>query len=115
MALAEHMVGTGSHSSLLVDTPEGSLDIAYEARAGDMFADYVERSNQIVMTANINASQLLRRLAERCGSDEMELVRMTEWTPLSEVQASEEDLFDRAFGEIEKALAAGGRVRHANA
>lgn len=107
MALAEHMTATGEGTSLIVDTPEGSLDIAYEARAGDMFADFVERGNQIVMTANINASQLLKRLASRCTESQMELVRMTEWAPLSEVQASEEDLFDQAFEAIERALVPG--------
>jgi ABC-type cobalamin transport system ATPase subunit len=109
MALARHMASEVSPAALLVDTPEGSLDIAYEARAGDMFADFVEQGHQIVMTANINASQLLRRLAKRCGPERMELVRMTDWAPLSEVQASEEELFDEAFETIEENLETGGR------
>ena len=88
----------------MIDTPEGSLDIAYEARAGDMFADFVRDGFNIVMTANINSSQLLIRLAERCGTDLMQLVRMTEWTPLTEVQAEEEDLFNEAYGRIEAEL-----------
>src|SRR5262249_43786425 len=35
MALSEFMAANGA--TLLIDTPEGSLDIAYEARAGAMF------------------------------------------------------------------------------
>jgi len=104
MALAEHMTNPSEGASLIIDTPEGSLDIAYEARAGDMFADFVERGNQIVMTANINASQLLKRLATRCTQARMQLIRMTDWAPLSEVQASEEALFDEAYSNIEHAL-----------
>ena len=106
MALIQHTTGEGNSASFLVDTPEGSLDIAYEARAGDMFADFVKSGYNMVMTANINASQLLVRLAERCGSDKMQLLRMTEWTPLSEVQAEEEELFDEAYARIETKLAA---------
>src|SRR5271157_4616400 len=104
MALAEQMSDPASRSALCIDTPEGSLDIAYEARAGTMFADFVLNGHQIVMTANINASQLLRRLAARCGEEHMNLVRMTDWAPLSEVQASEEDLFDEAYLAIEAEL-----------
>ena len=104
MSLAQYMSDPDGHAALLVDTPEGSLDIAYEARAGSMFAEFVRDGHQLIMTANINASQLLIRLAEQCGSDLMRLVRMTDWTPLSEVQADEEPLFDLAYANIEEAL-----------
>lgn len=106
MSLAQHMTGGGS--CLLVDTPEGALDIAYEARAGDMFASFASGGDQIVMTANVNTSQLLLRLAERCGHDGMQLARMTDWTSLSDVQVREEKLFERAFDSIDAALTAGG-------
>jgi hypothetical protein len=107
MSLAQYMSDPDSRAALLVDTPEGSLDIAYEARAGKMFADFVRDGYQLIMTANINASQLLIRLAEECGSEMMRLVRMTDWRPLSEVQAEGEDLFDRAYSDIETALDGG--------
>lgn len=104
MSLAQHM--SVDSSCLLIDTPEGALDIAYEARAGDMFANFSE-NGQIVMTANVNTSQLLIRLAERCGLVGMRLARMTDWTTLSEVQVREEELFERAFDSIDDALARG--------
>jgi hypothetical protein len=104
MALATQMSSPGAPACLYIDTPEGSLDIAYEARAGSMFALFVERGLQLVMTANINTSQLLHRLAETLGAERMTLVRMTQWTTLSEVQAAEENLFDSAFRQIEGAL-----------
>ena len=97
--------GTGS---LLVDTPEGSLDIAYESRAGEMFARFVEDGYHILMTANINTSQLLRVLAKRCGTAKMHLERMTEWTTLSEVQIDAEDLFDEAYSQLESDLLLAG-------
>jgi len=104
MALARQLSVAGGRPCLYIDTPEGSLDIAYEARAGSMFALFVAQGAQMMVTANINTSQLLLRMAEACGEENMKLVRMTQWTVLSDVQADEEDLFDQAFGEIEAAL-----------
>ena len=110
MALVEHMTRAQGGATLIVDTPEGSLDIAYEARAGELFAEFVKRSNQIVMTANINASQMLKSLARECGHARMDLMRMTNWAPLSEVQATAEDLFDKAYEAIEAELDQGDPV-----
>ena len=104
MAVANYITAGERASTMFIDTPEGSLDAAYESRAGEMFAQFVDQGNRIVMTANINTSQLLRRMASRCRSDLMHLERMTEWADLSEVQLAEEKLFDDAFGIIERAL-----------
>jgi hypothetical protein len=38
----------------------------------------------------------------------MQLMRMTEWTYLTDVQQDAEGLFDRAYGEIEEKLEGGG-------
>jgi hypothetical protein len=92
---------------LLVDTPEGALDIAYEKRAGDMFAKFVLDGFNLIFTANINTSQLLQSLALNCGKSHMRLHRMTSWTPLSEVQQAEETLFESAYEYINAALAKG--------
>lgn len=102
MALTEFI--SGSNSTLLIDTPEGSLDIAYEARAGAMFSKFTERGNSILMTANLRSSFLVLRLAELKSSSEMQIVRMTDWTQLSTVQQSEEKLFTKAYNEIEQTL-----------
>jgi DNA repair exonuclease SbcCD ATPase subunit len=104
MALVEQMTSAHDRTTIYIDTPEGSLDIAYEARAGAMFGEFVLGGNNMIMTANINANQLLVRLAERCGRQNMKLVRMTEWASLTEVQAAEEHLFEEAFQRIESAL-----------
>ncbi len=104
MALIGHMCDPSTNVALLLDTPEGSLDIAYENRAGDMFAQFVDLGYGVIMTANINSSRLLLELAERCGKAAMKLCRMTSWTELSEVQIEEEALFEAAYTQIEKAL-----------
>jgi len=105
MAVATFMA-TDGRLCMLVDTPEGSLDAAYESRAGDMFAKFASGNSQLVLTANINTSQLLIRLANRCGFDRMRLARMTEWTDLTAVQVEEEQVFNKAFEAIEGSLTA---------
>lgn len=107
MALVGQMARAESPATLLVDTPEGSLDIAYENRAGEMFARFVEKNNSILMTANINSSKLLTTLARRCGAKSMRIEDMTGWTELSEVQQKATDLFEDAFREISAALSQG--------
>lgn len=97
-------VSDGATGTLLVDTPEGSLDIAYESRAGEMFAQFVENGYHIMMTANVNTSQLLRVLAKRCGTRRMYIERMTDWTTLSEVQVTSASLFDQAYDQLEADL-----------
>jgi DNA repair exonuclease SbcCD ATPase subunit len=104
MALVAEMSTPEYPGTMYIDTPEGSLDIAYEARAGDMLGTYARDGHTLIMTANINTSKLLERLAGRCGKPLMKLERMTEWTYLSDVQAAEEELFDEAYADIERAL-----------
>lgn len=94
---------------MLIDTPEGSLDIAYESRAGKMFADFVSKGYGVIMTANINTSQLLLKLAEMCGKEKMRVERMTEWTILTQVQQEEQGVIEEAYNQIESKLL----VRHA--
>ena len=89
---------------MLIDTPEGSLDIAYENRAGKMFADFVDKGYDVIMTANINSSQLLLKLAERCGKDKMKVERMTDWTMLTQVQQEEQEIIEKAYAQIENKL-----------
>lgn len=106
MALAQHVSDPESPATLFIDTPEGSLDIAYEDRAGQMFADFVKSGHALIMTANINSSKLLTTLAHSCGASSMSIVQMTHWTELSDVQRGAEDLFRNAFADIEAALVA---------
>ncbi|MGE5479645.1 MAG: AAA family ATPase [Chloroflexota bacterium] len=91
-------------ATVLIDTPEGSLDIAYESRAGKMFADFAKDSYKVILTANINSSQLLKELATICKKKKMTIERMTEWTTLSEVQQKENHRIEEAFSELEKIL-----------
>ena len=105
MSLAVYLSNVNNESTMLIDTPEGSLDIAYENRVGIMFAEFVKKYSQnIIMTANINASQLLVSLAEKCGANKMKFKRMLEWTDLSDIQKEGEHLFNDVFNNIETKL-----------
>lgn len=105
MSLAIYLSTSNNPASMLIDTPEGSLDIAYENRVGRMFADFVNDYGQnIIMTANINASQLLISLAELCGNKKMKFKRMLDWTDLTLIQKEGESLFERVYINIENAL-----------
>lgn len=108
MALIKYTAAEIHTGCLLIDTPEGSLDIAYETKAGEMFAKFALAKFNIIMTANINTSKLLLNLAKRCGKSKMRLHRMTSWTELSEVQRQEEHLFREAFTAIERELEKSG-------
>ncbi len=105
MSLAIYLSKQSNEATMLIDTPEGSLDIAYESRAGEMFAYFVKDYNQnIFMTANINASQLLISLANKCGKSKMQFKRMLDWTDLSIIQQEGEKLFEQVYSNIENAL-----------
>jgi DNA repair exonuclease SbcCD ATPase subunit len=116
MALIQFTSAANPTACLFIDTPEGSLDIAYESRAGDMFATFALQGFTLIMTANINTSQLLIMLARRCGKKYMRLSRMTSWAELSEVQRREEKLFGIAYKRIVaaqgKPLREGAKLKH---
>lgn len=103
MALIQTMIEDESRPCFFVDTPEGSLDIAYESRAGEMLSDFAERCD-LLMTANLNSSFLLKRIAQRCGNARLKIERMTEWATLSKVQQDGHELFEEAFKSIENAM-----------
>lgn len=101
MALIE--LSTNS-ATFLIDTPEGSLDIAYESRAGKMLGDFAKQNHKLIMTANINSSQLLLELADICKDTGMKIERMTNWTILSDVQQQESQRIEDAYNVIEQIL-----------
>jgi DNA repair exonuclease SbcCD ATPase subunit len=107
MALAQFASSDDMAAPFLVDTPEGALDIAYESQAGKMFAAFVKSGHQVVMTANVNSSELVLDLARslsRTRPKLFRLERMTDWAAMSQVQRTGMPLFKKAYRDIEKAL-----------
>lgn len=104
MAIVSFVCSQEKLCTMLIDTPEGSLDIAYETNAGNMFSEYIESGNKLVITANLNSSGLVRTLAERSKKNNFQLISMLKWAHLSTVQNSHYDLFDEAIAQIKKRL-----------
>lgn len=104
MALASFISKEPNNSTLFIDTPEGSLDIAYEKKAGEMISKFIEHKNHVIMTANINSSKLLIEIAKNCKNEKMHLHRMTTWTNLTDVQVLASDDFRLAYEAIEKEM-----------
>lgn len=69
-----------------------------------MFGDFVQKDFDVIMTANINSSELLLKLADKCKKEKMRIERMTEWTELSIVQQEEQAVIEGAFNKIEGVL-----------
>ncbi len=54
----------------ITETPEGSLDIAYESQVAMMFKIFSESNNKIVFTSNLNSSNFLKELYKEIPKDE---------------------------------------------
>ena len=91
-------------TSMLIDTPEGSLDIAYETNAGSMFYNYVNENQNLIITANLNASGLIQTLASKTKHDKFKLISMLRWARLSSVQNAHFELFEKSISTIESRL-----------
>lgn len=53
----------GNFSTFFItETPEGSLDIAYESQVAMMFKIFAESKNKIIFTSNLNSSNFLKEL-----------------------------------------------------
>jgi len=104
MSLIIYTSKNSKNCTMLIDTPEGSLDIAYETNAGAMFAQYVNQGHNLILTANLNSSGLIRTLAAQTGKDSFRLENMLRWSNLSIVQSRHAELFEDAIRDIEDRL-----------
>lgn len=96
---------------LLLDTPEGSLDIAYETNAGVMLCKYTSNGTQLLMTANINSSGLLLSLAKNSNEKDLSFVRMINWAKLSKVQTENLEMIEGILDDLEKEVGKGYESR----
>lgn len=95
---------TSVSTSMLIDTPEGSLDIAYETNAGSMFYEYIAAHQKVIITANLNSSGLIQTLADKTKFEKFELISMLKWAKLSSVQNTHFELFEKSISTIESKL-----------
>lgn len=57
----------GAVSFFIVETPEGSLDLAYERNVADMYTEFASYDHTIIVTSNLNSSNFLRGLYDNLG------------------------------------------------
>ncbi len=86
--------------TMLLDTPEGSLDIAYEVNAGNMLTKYANEETQLILTANINSSGLLYQIASKSNKDKISVIDLKKWSLLTEVQNKNIKILDNALTNI---------------
>lgn len=89
---------------LLLDTPEGYLDIAYENNAAEMFIEFIEGNTQLIITANINSSGLLKTLTIKSKKEKVKVINMLEWSDLTSVQQENRDIMDGIIFELKNNL-----------
>lgn len=102
MAFAQFVSPMDSGAPLYIDTPEGSLDLAYEDQAGQMIVQFAREGHKVLMTANINTSQLLSAIATNSRDCGLGFQRLYRWTEMSEVQEKQEANFDKILDDLEK-------------
>lgn len=57
----------------ITETPEGSLDMAYELQVAKMFKIFSESNNKIIFTSNLNSSNFLKELYKGIPLEEREM------------------------------------------
>lgn len=64
MAIIDYLQSnvSGFSTFFITETPEGSLDVAYEAQVAEMFIRFAESYNNIIFTSNLNSSNFLSEL-----------------------------------------------------
>ena len=75
----------------IVETPDSSLDISYEHNAAQVFLQFLEKPNTIIITSNLNNSTFLRYLIEN-SEGYVDVVGLLDIAKQSMIQNSSEQL-----------------------
>lgn len=75
MAIIDYLQNNiaGFSTFFITETPEGSLDIAYESQVAMMFKIFSESNNKIIFTSNLNSSNFLKELYREISKEERTL------------------------------------------
>lgn len=100
MALATWFTQSANQPTFyIVETPEGSLDLAYERNVADMYIEFGDYGHTIIITSNLNSSNFLGGLYEHLDDQEKQkrTLDLLRYGRLSAVQQQEEHL--KAFNQ----------------
>jgi chromosome segregation ATPase len=85
----------GQLTFCIVETPEGSLDLAYEQNVADMYLRFANQGHAIIVTSNLNSSNFLNQLLVNLGSaDRGQILDLLAYGRLSSVQKEHLDEFN---------------------
>ncbi len=78
----------------ITETPEGSLDIAYEEQVAEMFTIFAKSNNNIIFTSNLNSSNFLSKIFKKIDKTDRErrILNMLEKGNLTKVHKEYEQV-----------------------
>lgn len=105
MALIELFVrSTGLPTFYIAETPEGSLDLAYERNVANMYLEFASAGHSIIITSNLNSSNFLQGLYSNLGDEnnrEGRTLDLIKYGRLSTVQELEMPNFQNRFIQLQ--------------
>jgi hypothetical protein len=85
----------------IVETPEGSLDLAYEENVAKMYLEFAKQGHAIVATSNLNSSNFLKTLSKSLGDDpKRRVLDLLTYGRLSSVQQSHKAQFNKSLEQL---------------
>lgn len=93
---------TSSPTFFIVETPEGSLDLAYERNVADMYYAFAEDGHTVIITSNLNSSNFLAGLYKQLDNAEKQkrTLNLLHYGRLSPVQEKERSEFNRRMVQL---------------
>ena len=86
----------------ITETPEGSLDLIYEAQVAEMFLKFAKTNNNIIFTSNLNSSYFLKKLFDNFSEEESDkkILNLLEKAKMSDLQKKERVTLDLMIKEL---------------
>ena len=107
MAIIDYLQSNiiGFSTFFITETPEGSLDIAYESQVAMMFKIFSQSNNKIIFTSNLNSSNFLKELYKEIPKEErpMRTLDLLRKGKVTRVQKSKWNQLENIVQEIVEA------------
>lgn len=91
-----------SPSFYIVETPDSSLDLSYEKNAAEVFLQFLQNPNIVIVTSNLNNSTFIEHLTSASGI-ELAMVGLLDIAKQSTIQGSNERI-KVLYNEIKKRI-----------
>ncbi|MGH1336081.1 MAG: AAA family ATPase [Aureispira sp.] len=78
----------------IVETPDSSLDISYEENAVNVFMDFLEKPNSLILTTNLNNSHFFKYIIEKASPNKIQVLDLLSIAKKSEIQSNSDLMQD---------------------